>query len=144
MTVTAVSRQEAGTQFSAPCFLSRVRAGFPSPADDYMDRKLDLNDYLIKHPAATFYCWTEGESMEGVGIFDGDLLIVDRGERPIHGDVVVASLDGDLTCKILDMHQQCLRSAHDNFPTIQICEGSDFEIEGVVINAIRFFRVRPG
>ncbi len=144
MTVTTVSRREVGTQLAAPCFLSRVRAGFPSPADDYMDRKLDLNDYLIKHPAATFYCWTEGESMEGAGIFDGDLLIVDRAERPVHGDVVIASLDGELTCKILDMHHQSLRSAHANYPPIPIREGADFEVEGVVINAVRFFRVRPG
>lgn len=144
MSITPTSRHQAGTMFSAPCFLSRVRAGFPSPADDYMDRKLDLNEYLIRHPAATFYCWTEGESMEGVGIFDGDLLIVDRAERPVHRDVVLASLDGELTCKILDMHGRRLCAANANYPPIPIREGSDFEIEGVVINAIRFFRVRPG
>lgn len=144
MSVTTISREQAGTLFSAPCFLTRVRAGFPSPADDYLDKKLDLNEYLIKHPAATFYCWTQGESMEGVGIFDGDLLIVDRAIRPVHGDVVLASLDGELTCKILDLHGRRLCAANDSYPSIQIREGSDFEIEGLVINAIRFFRVRPG
>lgn len=144
MGIHLVAPHEARTTFKAPCYLSKVRAGFPSPADDYVDRKLDLNEYLIKHPAATFYCWTEGESMEGVGIYDGDLLIVDRAERPMQGDVVVASLDGELTCKILDIHNRQLRAANDLFSPIAIRENSDFEIEGLVINAIRFFRVRPG
>ncbi len=143
MSVTKLSLHEARRRFAIPCFLSRVRAGFPSPADDYLDRKLDLNEYLIRHPAATFYCWTEGESMEGAGIFDGDLLIVDRAERPQHGDVVLASLDGELTCKILDTRRQRLLAAHKNYPPIPISENTHFEIEGLVINAIRFFRVRP-
>jgi len=144
MTISTIARHEAGEPQYLPCFLSRVRTGFPSPADDYMDKRLSLDEYLIKHPAATIYCWTEGESMEGVGIFDGDMLIVDRAEKPRHGDIVLASLDGELTCKILDTHHRCLRAAHKNYSPIAIREGSAFDIEGVVINVIRFFRVRPG
>ncbi|PMR71720.1 LexA family protein [Halomonas heilongjiangensis] len=143
MSVTLVSRRKAETAFAAPCLLTRIRAGFPSPAEDYMDRKIDLNEYLIKHPAATFYCWTEGESMQGIGIFDGDLLIVDRAEKARHGDVVLASLDGEMTCKILDIHHRRLLAAHEDFPPIPIPEGASFEIEGTVISSVRLFRDRP-
>ena len=144
MPITTLSPLEIREQFAAPCYLSRVRTGFPSPADDYMDKKLDLNEFLIKHPASTFYCWTEGESMEGVGIYDRDLLIVDREEQARHQDVVLAFLDGELICKILDAHRRLLCSAHEDFPPIPILDGSDFQIEGVVINAIHFFRHRTG
>ncbi|HEY8386186.1 MAG TPA: translesion error-prone DNA polymerase V autoproteolytic subunit [Porticoccaceae bacterium] len=126
-----------------PCFLSRVQAGFPSPADDYLDGALDLNHLLIQHPNATFYCRVSGDSMTGAGIFDGDYLIVDRSLRPSHGDVVVAVLDGEMTCKILDMRQQRLLAANRNFPPIPIREGSDFLIEGVVTSSIRRHRCLP-
>jgi DNA polymerase V len=77
-----------------PLFLARVPAGFPSPADDHLDKALDLNEHLIQHPAATFFCREGGDSMQGLGIFDGDLLIIDRAIEPAHGDVVLAALDG--------------------------------------------------
>ncbi|QEM80201.1 LexA family protein [Halomonas binhaiensis] len=143
MSVTLVSRSEVESAFAAPCFLARVRAGFPSPADDYMDRRLDLNEYLIHHKEATFYCWVQGESMEGVGIFDGDLLIVDRAEDARDGDVVLASLNGELTCKILDIPRRRLIAAHQDYPPIVISEGACFEVEGTVISSIRLFRARP-
>ncbi|QOR40233.1 translesion error-prone DNA polymerase V autoproteolytic subunit [Billgrantia diversa] len=142
MTVTVIPHQIQAS-FSAPCLLSRIRAGFPSPAEDYVDRKLDLNEYLIKHPAATFYCWTEGESMQGVGIYDGDLLIVDRAEQPRNGDVVLASLDGQLTCKLLDIPRQRLLAAHQDYPPIPISADASFEIEGVVVSSVRLFRAGP-
>ncbi|ERL52475.1 LexA family protein [Halomonas huangheensis] len=142
MPITTVSRNEVASRFSAPCFLSRVRAGFPSPADDYMDRKLDLNEFLIHRPEATFYAWVQGESMEGVGIYDGDLLIVDRAEEARDGDVVLASLNGDLTCKILDVARRRLIAAHKDYPPIVISEGSTFEVEGTVISSVRLFRAR--
>ena len=89
-------------KLEVPLYLNKVQAGFPSPADDYMDKRLDLTEKLIKHPAATFYCRVSGSSMEGVGIFDGDLLIVDRAVTPQNGSVVVAVVDGDMACKLLD------------------------------------------
>lgn len=133
----------AGVEFSAPFFSCRVPGGFPSPADDYMDKNLDLNTYLIKHPAATYYCQVNGDSMTGVGIFDGDILIVDCALKPVHGDVVVAVLDGDMTCKILDMHNQRLLSANADHPPIPIKEGQEFAIEGVVTTSIRRHRCLP-
>ncbi len=144
MRAVRFSRHKAGPAFHVPLFISKVPAGFPSPADDYMDKQLDLNEQFIKHPAATFYCRVSGQSMTGAGIFDGDLLIVDRAVRPVHGDVILAALDGELTCKILDMYNRRLVSANDHYPPLPITEGMDFSIEGVVIHSIRSHRVRTG
>ena len=90
------------TSYRIPCIPGAVTAGFPSPTDDYMDGKLDLNEHLIIHPAATFYCRVSGSSMEGVGIFDGDLLNVDWAVEPKYGSVVVEIVDGEMSRKILD------------------------------------------
>ncbi|MCW8931204.1 MAG: translesion error-prone DNA polymerase V autoproteolytic subunit [Gammaproteobacteria bacterium] len=118
-------------------FTHSVPAGFPSPADDYLDRSLDLNTYLIKHPAATYLARAKGDSMEGCGIFDGDLLIVDRSIEAQHGQIIIAAIDGQLTCKILDKNKQCLTSANEHFTPIRISEFSDLVIEGVVIHSVR-------
>jgi DNA polymerase V len=120
-----------------PLFTHSVPAGFPSPADDYLDRSLDLNTHLIKHPAATYLARAKGDSMEGCGIFDGDLLIVDRSIEAQHGQIIIAALDGQLTCKILDTKQQSLISANKNYTPIHLSEFSDLIIEGVVIHSIR-------
>ncbi len=130
------------TALKAPFYLTSVQAGFPSPADDYMDKRLDLNEYLIKHQSATFYCRVAGSSMEGVGIFDGDLLIVDRAVEPSHGSIVVAVIDGEMTCKILDTQQGRLLSSNSNYAPIPIGEDSSLSIEGVVIHSIRSHHVR--
>lgn len=132
--------QKPGKSLCLPMYGTKVKAGFPSPADDYIERALDLNEHLIRHPAATFYCEVSGDSMRGVGIFDGDLLVVDRALKPRHGDVVLAALDGELTCKLLDMRGKRLLSANRDYPPIAITEGADFLIEGVVTNSIRRHR----
>src|SRR2546422_657629 len=87
-----------------PLFLMPVSAGFPSPADDYIEGKLDLNEYLVKHKAATFFWRVTGDSMTGAGIHSGDLLIVDRSIEPTYGSVVIAVLDGELTVKRIEIH----------------------------------------
>ena len=120
-----------------PLFIHSVPAGFPSPADDYLERSLDLNTYLIKHPAATYLARAKGHSMEGCGIYDGDLLIVDRSLEPQHGQIVIAALDGQLTCKILDKNRQCLVSANKHYAPIAIGEFSELIIEGVVSHSVR-------
>jgi len=84
-----------------PLFAAGVPAGFPSPADDYIDRHLDLHEHLIEHPAATFYVRASGDSMVGAGIHDGDLLIVDRAVEPRDGHIVIAVVHGELTVKRL-------------------------------------------
>lgn len=131
------------SSFRAPLYSNRVQAGFPSPADDYLEGSLDLNEYLISHPSATFYCRVCGDSMTGAGIFDGDLLIVDRALTPRDGDVVLALLNGELTCKILDRQRRCLLAANPGYPAIPIPEDSSFEVEGVVISSIRRHRCSP-
>ena len=80
-----------------------VVAGFPSPAEQYLEPPLDLNEFLIKRPAATYFVRVEGDSMIGAGIHDGDLLVVDRSLRPASGDVIIASVDGDFTVKTLKL-----------------------------------------
>ena len=128
-----------GSRLSLPVLSSRVPAGFPSPADDFTDGVLDLND-LIEHPAATFIIRVSGDSMTGSGIFDGDLLVVDRSLKARSGQVVVAVSDGDMLVKRLK--QQKGRwwlipdaPGHSEFQPISMGEGS--EIWGVVKNVIR-------
>jgi len=136
MTIRYLSLAGEFNEQALPLYASRVPAGFPSPADDYIEGRLDLNKYLIQKPAATFFARAEGDSMIGAGIQPGDLLIVDRSARPVHNSIVVAALDGELTCKILDTHHRCLRSVNPHYPPIKILPGSDFSIEGVVLHSI--------
>lgn len=99
-----------------------VKAGFPSPADDHIEQRLDLNKHLIKHPAATFFVRASGDSMENALIQNGDILIVDRSVEPIHGKIVIAILNGEFTVKRLWMQAQRLQllSENDSYPPIFI------------------------
>jgi len=126
-----------------PKFGSAVAAGFPSAADDFLEAQLDLNQHLIKHPAATYLARAQGHSMRGLGIFDGDTLIVDRSVEPKHEDIVIAALDGELTCKVLDTKNHLLLPANPRMKPIVIGEHSELVIEGVVIHSIRH-HVCPG
>ena len=126
-----------------PCYGSSVRAGFPSPADDYVEGKLDLHEHLIRHPGATYFVRAQGDSMVGFGIHDGDLLIVDRAVECGHDDVVIAALDGELTCKVLDLRRGCLRSGNGSYPPIPLGEERELVVEGVVIASIRYHRCLP-
>ena len=121
-----------------PLFESRIQAGFPSPADNFSEGTLDLNEYLITHKAATFFVRVTGESMTGVGIFPGDMLIVDRSLTPIWGKVVIAVVNGEMTVKRLEKAKNkiLLCSENDNYPDIQVSEDEDFSIWGVVTNVI--------
>lgn len=123
------------SELSLPLFNSRVSAGFPSPADDYVDVKLDLNQHLIQHPSATFYVKVHGESMRDAGIFDGDLLIVDRALTPKNNAVVVCILNGDFTVKRIKFGEDkriFLMPANETFSPIEVTANQDFEIWGVV------------
>ncbi|MBN1123891.1 MAG: translesion error-prone DNA polymerase V autoproteolytic subunit [Sedimentisphaerales bacterium] len=126
------------TQLPLPIFTARVAAGFPSPAADYEEGRLDLNRYLIRNPAATFFVRVTGDSMVGAGIHHGDLLIVDRSLDPKDKNVVIALLDGELTVKRIRIRKRkiCLAPENDDFPTQEILEGMDFEVWGVVTNVI--------
>nr|WP_027186126.1 translesion error-prone DNA polymerase V autoproteolytic subunit [Desulfovibrio inopinatus] len=117
-----------------PLFLATVPAGFPSPADDYIDRKLDLNEYLVTHPAATFFVRVYGDSMVDANITTGDILIVDRAIEPTSGRIVIAILDGELTVKRLLKKNGRLFLVPENslFSRVEITPELDFEIWGVV------------
>src|SRR5882672_6869461 len=84
-----------------PLYGCKINAGFPSPADDYIESQLDLNERFVKHKAATFFIRVKGDSMKGANIHDGNLLIVDKAAEPKHGDIVVAVIDGEFTVKRL-------------------------------------------
>ena len=119
---------------SIPIFIDKVSAGFPSPATDYMENKLDLNEYLVKHPAATFIVKTNGSSMVNADIYSGDLLIVDRSIIPKNNNIVIASVFGDLTVKKLKKKEKSffLISANDEYPSIEVKEEMECFIWGVV------------
>ena len=123
-------------------FLSwRPPAGFPSPAEDYDHGRLDLNDLLITHPLATFFFEVSGRSMEGAGIFDRDLVIVNRALRPVHGSIVLAQVDNDFTVKYLRLRRGRpeLAPANPTFPTLQPGEAQQLVVCGVVTAAIKRF-----
>ena len=121
-----------------PLFLDSVSAGFPSPATDYMENKLDLNEYLVKHPAATFIVKASGPSMIEAGISSGDLLIVDRSIVPRNNNIVIASVFGDLTVKKLHKKGSTLflLSANNQYPSIEIKEEMECFLWGVVTYVI--------
>jgi DNA polymerase V len=121
-----------------PLFLSGVSAGFPSPADDYLDRKLDLNECLIKNPAATFFVRVAGDSMTDAGINDNDILVVDRSLEPCTGSIVIAVVNGELTVKRLlkDKNSCRLIAENTDYPDLEIDEEMGLEIWGVATYAI--------
>lgn len=121
-----------------PLLTSRISAGFPSPADDYVDQTLDLNSHLITHPAASFFIRVRGQSMLGAGIHDGDLLIVNRALEARDGRIVIAVLNGEFTVKRLQYRngRAWLVAEHPNYPPLPIEAESECVIWGVVTHAI--------
>lgn len=124
-----------------PYFEGKVSAGFPSPADDFADEKIDLNELLIKHPAATFFVRVKGKSMKNAGIRDGDLLVVDRAEEPKNNSIVVALLNGEFTVKRIRIKnkQMYLVPENKHFKETEITDDLDFEIWGIVKHVIKSF-----
>ena len=129
---------EPTSHLALPLFLATVPAGFPSPADDYIDRKLDLNEHLVKHPAATFFVRVHGDSMTEAGITTGDILIVDRALEPQNGSIVIAAVNGELTVKRLKKTagRLLLMPANPDFAPTEITPDTQFEIWGVVTYVI--------
>ena len=134
-----------------PIFAAQVKAGFPSPADDFMEQRLDLNEHLIQHPAATFFVRVDGDSMVGAGIHQGDILIVDRSLEPTNGRIVIAILDGAFTVKRIRIGgtfgreaQIFLESENPAFSPIRIPPESDFQVWGVVTYVIHSLAPKPG
>lgn len=121
----------------------RVSAGFPSPAADYEDKRLDINDYLVRNPVSTFFFVVEGDSMEGAEIFDGDVLVVDKCIRPRHGHIVIAFVDGQRLVKTLFRRggRVALLAENPCYPPLDIREGQELLVWGVVVGKFKRFAI---
>ena len=129
------------TSASIPLMISKAACGFPSPADDYLDRPLDFNELLVKNPPATFAVRVEGLSMRDAGILPGDIAVIDRAVSPTPGCIVMAIVNGEFTIKryLKRGDQIILHPENPDFPDIVITEGMDFEVWGVLISSLRMF-----
>ncbi|MFM8983508.1 MAG: LexA family protein [Spartobacteria bacterium] len=125
---------EARTRLRIPLVSAKVQAGFPSPADDHMERSLDLNEHLVANPASTFFVRVQGDSMRDAGICDGDILVVDRSLEPKDRQIVVAMLDGDFTVKRLRKREGkvFLEAENSAYPPIEVSGGQELVIWGAV------------
>lgn len=126
-----------------PLYSSRPQAGFPSPGDDHIEKVLDINDLVVKHPASTFFVRVSGDSMEGAGIFSGDVLVVDRSLTPKDGSIVVAAVYGEMVVKRLKAvgNTHLLISENVHYEPITVSGNDDCFIWGVVVGSVRQFSV---
>ena len=142
-TVTAVMtpHQATGTRPPALLFASQPAAGFPAPADDLVESALDIHDLVVKNPASTFFVRVRGDSMEGAGIFSGDVLVIDRAVEAAPGKIVVAAVYGELVVKRLARQggQLVLQSEQVGYEPIVVNEAEDVFVWGVVVGSVRMF-----
>lgn len=126
---------------TVPLFGHKVPAGFPSPADDYVEGRLSLDEHLVRHKESTFFVRAKGHSMVGAGIFDGDLLVVDKSLHPASGDIVIAVMDGELTVKRLIRlgERVILRPENPRFQDIELKDGQELQVWGVVTSSVKKF-----
>ncbi|MEL0631551.1 S24 family peptidase [Pseudoalteromonas carrageenovora] len=129
--------------FVIPVYIEAGVCGFESPAAQYTELGVSLDELLIKHPDATFIGIASGNSMQEVGIFEGDLLVVDRAEQADNGDVIVANLNGLFVCKLLDKTNARLLSASPLHKPVQLTAADEFQLEGVVTLSVRMHRQTP-
>ncbi len=129
---------EVNSHIEAP-MVEKVKAGFPSPADDFIEVPLDLNKALIKNPSATFFARVSGNSMQDAQIADGDLLIIDRSLRPTEGKIAICFIDGEFTVKKLHFENDCcyLIPANEQYKPIKVTKENDFIIWGIVTHVIK-------
>lgn len=129
---------QSPTVLALPLFTGKVAAGFPSPADDYVEKSLDLNELLIAQPAATFFGRAEGVSMINAGIFPNDILVINRAIEPTPGKIVICALNGELTVKRLerDGERWLLKAENPEYPDIPLHNELEMVIWGVVTHAI--------
>ena len=133
MQIELIAKAEIQSILAIPLFLESVEAGFPSPAQDFVDRKLDLNELCIAHPSSTYFVRAAGWSMKDAGITPGDILVVDRSLTATHGNIVIAMIGGELTVKELVKRPKIMLLPRNNeFKPIELAEGETLEIFGVV------------
>lgn len=138
MNVTIIGRYSGGIRLLRPLLVARISAGFPSPAEDWIEGRLDLNRHLVKHPAATFYMRVIGDSMND-DIREGDTLVVDRAAEAEDGDIVVVRIFNDFTVKKLSLKEGRIQllAANEAYEPIEITSEMDFEVWGKVLWSIR-------
>ena len=129
------------TVLGIPLMEEGISAGFPSPAEDFIEGSIDLNQELIQHPSATFYGRVNGNSMKDLGIHHGDLLIIDKSLSPANGKVAVCYIDGEFTLKTIKIEKECcwLVPANDDYQPIKVTESNEFMVWGVVLHVIKSF-----
>ena len=129
------------TTMDVPIIESGISAGFPSPADDFLDASIDLNKAFIKHPATTFCGRVKGNSMKDLGIHNGDLMIIDKSLEPKNGAVAVCYIDGEFTVKKIKIESDCcwLIPANENYSPIKVTPDNEFIIWGIVTHVIKSF-----
>lgn len=132
--ITGIYGFERHTSQELPLFTAKISAGFPSPADDFIEKKLDLNEFLIKHPSSTFFVKVEGESMINAGIHNGDILIVDRAEELHDNKIIIAMLGGEFTVKRIKKSGKKLFLVPENpdFKAVEVTPDMEFEVWGIV------------
>jgi DNA polymerase V len=132
---------ESRTSLEIPLMMSKAACGFPSPADDYLDKPLDFNELIIKNPPATFSVRIEGLSMRDAGILPGDIAVIDRSVSPVHGCIIMAIVQGEFTIKryLRRGERIFLHPENPDFPDLEITDGMDFEIWGVLTSTVRMF-----
>lgn len=138
--VIEIFKFEDGERKEIPLFASPIKAGFPSPAEDYIENRIDLNRDLIKNPDSTFYGKAASDSMEPL-IYTGSLLIIDRAAETCHGDIVLAHISGEFCMKRLSINEKGIRlvSENPNYSPIRITGEMDFSVWGKIIHAIQSF-----
>jgi DNA polymerase V len=137
--INAFLNVEATRYATVPLMVSPAECGFPSPADDYLDRPLDFNDLLIENPAATFAVRIAGQSMMGAGLFPNDIAVVDRSRTAVDGSIVLALIGGEFTIKRYRKKgaRVWLQAENPAFKNIELNEDSAFEVWGVIAKSIR-------
>ena len=140
--VDLIKFTQAKQRIILPLYTSKVAAGFPSPADDYVEQQLNPNDYLVENNTTTFFVRVKGDSMIEAGIFDNDVLVIDRSKTQQTGDIVLAVLDGEFTVKTLDWSKKNVEliPANQHYPVIEVKKGQSLEIWGVVTGSMRKFK----
>ncbi|MDE5889391.1 MAG: translesion error-prone DNA polymerase V autoproteolytic subunit [Bacteroidales bacterium] len=131
--------EEKNENMAMPLAVEGIHAGFPSPAQGYMDQFIDLNKELVRHPSATFYGRVVGDSMIDAGVEEGDILVIDKALDARDGDMAVCFVDGEFTLKYLSFKEGCLRlvPANKAYPEIVVTEANDFTVWGVVTYVIK-------
>jgi DNA polymerase V len=139
--ILSLYRANHHTVLPLPYVANGIVAGFPSPADDFLDSSIDLNKECIKHPSATFYGRVKGDSMKDVGIHDGDLLVIDKSIQAQNNKIAVCFIDGEFTVKKIRIEKDCcyLLAANENYPPIKVTADNHFVIWGIVTFVIKSF-----